>query len=147
MIENIVERRIMWGDLDALGIVFYPRYYEWFDGCAHQFFEVIGISHDHLWKAHGIVFGLAETRCRYLSAGRYHQRVKILTRLENLSRKGLTLQHIITHGKDNKTMVVGIEKRICMDASNTENLKITTIPETVYQALEQALVESTPIKP
>jgi len=28
MKQNIVERKIMWGDLDSLGIVFYPRYYE-----------------------------------------------------------------------------------------------------------------------
>jgi YbgC/YbaW family acyl-CoA thioester hydrolase len=141
MIENTINRRIMWGDLDALGIVFYPRYYEWFDACAHQFFEVIGISHDRLWKEHGIVFGLAETQCRYLNAGRYHQRVRITTRLENLNKKGLTLQHLITHEKDKKTMVTGIEKRICMDASNVRNLKIIAIPQMVYQALEQALAE------
>ena len=137
--ENIFERRIMWGDLDALGIVFYPHYFEWFDGCAHQFFEVIGISHDRLWEEHGIVFGLAETQCRYLNAGRYHQRVNILTRLEHLNKKGLTLQHIISNAEDNKTMVVGIEKRICMDASNTQNLKIKTMPETVFQVLEHAM--------
>ena len=77
MFESVMERRIMWGDLDALGIVFYPRYYEWFDGCAHQFFEAVGIPHDRLWKEYGIVFGLTETRCRYKRAGRYHQRIKI----------------------------------------------------------------------
>ena len=139
--ENIVERRIMWGDLDALGIVFYPRYFEWFDGCAHQFFEVIGISHDRLWEEHGIVFGLAETQCRYLNAARYHQRVNILTRLEHLNKKGLTLQHIISNAKDNKTIVVGIEKRICMDASNTQNLKIKTMPEKIFQVLEHAMTD------
>lgn len=137
--ENIVERRIMWGDLDALGIVFYPRYYEWFDACAHQFFESVGIPHDRLWKEHGVVFGLAETQCRYLDAVRYHERVRIITRLKKLNKKGLTLQHLITHGKDEKTMVVGMEKRICMDASNPRDLKIATIPRMVYLALEQTL--------
>ncbi len=34
-----------------------------------------------------------------------------------------------------KIMVIGIEKRICMDVSNTPNLKTATIPEMVYQAL------------
>ena len=139
--ENLVERRIMWGDLDALGIVFYPRYYEWFDGCAHQFFEAIGIPHDRLWQEHGIVFGLAETQCRYLSAGRYYQKIKITTRLENLNKRGLTLRHVITYGADSKTMAAGTEKRICMDASNALDLKITTMPDMVYQALEDAWKE------
>jgi len=141
--ENIVERRIMWGDLDALGIVFYPRYYEWFDACAHQFFESVGTPHDLLWKEHGIVFGLAETRCRYQNAGRYHQQVKILTRLEQLNKKGLTLEHAITRAKDGKTLVVGMEKRICMDATDPLNLKITIIPEMIYTTLEQVLAGST----
>ncbi len=148
MIENIVHRRIMWGDLDALGIVFYPRYYEWFDGCAHQFFDFIGIPHDSLWKEHGIVFGLAETQCRYLDAGRYHERVQILTRLEHLSKKGLTLQHVISNREDGKTKVIGIEKRICMDATDPQNLKIANIPERFYPVLEHALGDNTrPVSP
>lgn len=139
MLENVIQKRIRWGDLDALGIVFYPRYYEWFDNCAHEFFDVIGIPHDRLWKNHGIVFGLAETRCRYLKVGRYHQRIKILTRLEGLDDKGLTLQHTISRVDGGKIMVVGTEKRICMDAKNPMELKVTTIPKVVYQALEQVL--------
>ena len=137
--ENTVEKRIMWGDLDALGIVFYPRYYEWFDGCAHQFFEVIGIPHDRLWKKHGIVFGLAETQCRYLHAGRYHQRLKILTRLQKLNKRELTLEHLITRAEDGRHMVVGTEKRICIDAQDPMELKVASIPEMVYQALLEAL--------
>lgn len=139
MLESVMKRRIMWGDLDALGIVFYPRYYEWFDSCAHQFFEIIGLPHDRLWKEQGIVFGLAETQCRYLNAGRYHQQIKILTRIQELNKRGLTLKHIITHAEGDKILVVGMEKRICMDASNAQHLKISTIPEVVYQILEHAL--------
>ena len=136
--ENIIEKRIMWGDLDALGIVFYPRYHEWFDGCAHQFFEAVGIPHDHLWQDHHMVFGLIETQCRFKRAGRYHQFIRISTRIEQLKPKGFTLRHVISQAADNKIMVVGIEKRICMDASDPLNLRVTTIPETIYQMLEQA---------
>ena len=141
MFESVMERRIMWGDLDALGIVFYPRYYEWFDAAAHQFFEAAGIPHDRLWEAHGMVFGLAETRCRYLAAGRYHQRVKIITRLEHLHKRGLTLHHAVMQGETDRTMVMGIEKRICMHASDPQRLKIATIPETVYQTLKNAMAD------
>lgn len=131
----------MWGDLDALGIVFYPRYYEWIDGCAHQFFEAIGLPHDQLWNVNGIVFGLAETRCRYKQAGRYHQRILIRSRLIELSSKGLALQHTITNKADDSIMVIGIEKRICLDAGDPHRLKITTIPESVYDVLHDALTE------
>jgi len=39
MMQNVVERKIMWGDLDSLGIVFYPRYYEWIDASGHLFLK------------------------------------------------------------------------------------------------------------
>jgi hypothetical protein len=48
MKQNIVKRKIMWGDLDPLGIVFYPRYYQWLDACGHLFFEAINLNIDKL---------------------------------------------------------------------------------------------------
>jgi len=67
--ETVVERKIMWGDLDALGIVFYPRYYEWIDGCGHLFFEAAGFRQGDLWKERGLIFGLVETSCKYFCSG------------------------------------------------------------------------------
>ncbi|HUU80038.1 MAG TPA: acyl-CoA thioesterase, partial [Acidobacteriota bacterium] len=72
MKENIVERKIMWGDLDSLGIVFYPRYYEWIDACGHLFFESISLNIGDLWRERKIIFGLVETSSRYFKPGRYH---------------------------------------------------------------------------
>jgi 4-hydroxybenzoyl-CoA thioesterase len=34
-----------WGDCDPAGIVFYPRYFAWFDRAAHRFFEAKGLDH------------------------------------------------------------------------------------------------------
>ena len=73
MKQSIVERKIFWGDLDALGIVFYPRYYEWIDAAAHHFFEEIELNPGSLWKERNILFGLVESSCRYHMPGRYHQ--------------------------------------------------------------------------
>ena len=64
--KTLLNEKIMWGDLDALGIVFYPRYYEWFDACGHLFFEKINLNIGELWSERKILFGLAETSCRYL---------------------------------------------------------------------------------
>jgi len=137
--ENIVERRIMWGDLDAAGIVFYPRYSEWIDGCAHQFFEAIGIPHDRLWKDHHMVFGLIETQCRFKNAGRYHEQITIATELQELHARGMALQHTISRKDDDTVLVMCIEKRVCLDTSDLLNLKVATIPESIYQKLERAL--------
>ena len=95
MIQNVIERKIMWGDLDALGIVFYPRYSEWIDACGHQFFDKLGLNLGNLWTKHGILFGLVESNCKYHHSGRYYQRIKIVTGIEELTSKTVHLSHHI----------------------------------------------------
>ncbi len=138
MKQNIVERKIMWGDLDPLGIVFFPRYYEWNDASAHLFFEAIGLNLETLWQKNKILFGLIETSCRYAHPGRYHERIKIVTRLEALTEKTLTLQHAIYHAPKDELLVIGIEKRICMDVSDPKNIKAVRIPPDIYAILHRA---------
>jgi len=136
--KNIVERQIMWGDLDPLGIVFYPRYYEWIDACGHLFFDAVGLNMNQLWKERNILFGLKKTSCQYFQAGRYHQKIRIYTCIEALDRETLVLQHDIRAAKDDGRMVLGMEKRICMDVSHPSGLKAMAIPADLFAILDQA---------
>ncbi|MEA2040546.1 MAG: acyl-CoA thioesterase [Thermodesulfobacteriota bacterium] len=139
MKQNIVERKIMWGDLDALGIVFYPRYYEWIDACGHQFFEAINLSLGDLWHERKILFGLVETSCRYFRPGRYHEKIRISTNIDALHEKILVLKHSISSLTDNAPMVEGLEKRICLNVSDPQNFRAIYIPEDIYSVLKQAM--------
>jgi len=137
---NSVERRIMWGDLDALGIVFYPRYYEWIDASGHLFFESLGMTLVPLWQSRGIQFGLVETSCRYFKPGRYHDHIRIETLLDELAAKTIVLRHRIIRVRDEVLLVEGLEKRICLDVSDPENFRALHIPEDIRARLEQALI-------
>ncbi len=129
----------MWGDLDSLGIVFYPRYYEWLDASGHLFFESLGLGLDTLWKQRQIQFGLIETGCQYASPGRYHQTLRIVTQLDALSSKTLVLKSTMHDKNDDRLLVTGREKRICMDVSDPEKIRAVDIPTDVHDVLRQAL--------
>ena len=138
MAVSTVERRIMWGDLDALGIVFYPRYAEWMDGASHLFFESIGLSLDALMQQRSLGFGLAETGCRYLRPGRYHQKIRIVSRIGDLVHKTLVVHHRIEDAADGDAMVEGTETRICMDVSNPQHFRAVAIPADIAAVLARA---------
>ncbi len=138
MIRNIVDRKIMWGDLDALGIVFYPRYYEWIDASGHLFFESIGLNLGDLRRERSLLFGLVETSCRYFNPGRYHQNIRICTQISRLGSKTVTLKHDLTLETNDTPMVEGIEHRICMDVTDTEKLRAVDIPKDIYMLFENA---------
>ena len=133
----------MWGDLDSIGIVFYPRYYEWIDASGHLFFESIGLNLGTLWKERDILFGLVETSCRYSSPGRYHQEIEIVTHIDALKAKTVLLRHVIRRLEDKGHMVAGHEKRICMDVSDRENFRAIKIPEDIHEVLQRATGEDT----
>ncbi len=137
--QHTLEKSITWGELDALGIVFYPRYYEWMDEAAHAFFDSLGINLGTLWKGRNIQFGLVETGCRYLSPGRYFDKVCLITTVEELRAKSLTLAHRIYRMPEHELMVDGFERRICLDVSDPAAFKATHIPEDIHQILSSAL--------
>ena len=136
--RNIVERRIMWGDLDSAGIVFYPRYYEWIDASAHLYFDALNLNLEKLIKERGIAFGLMETGCRYRAPGRYLDKIKIITELQSLTKRTLVLRHNIVRCSDETLLVEGYEKMICLDFSDPDRLRAVTIPDSIYAILKQA---------
>ena len=138
MKKNIVERKIMWGDLDSCGIVFYPRYYEWIDASGHLFFEAIGLNLNTLLECHQVQFSLIESACSYSRPGRYHQTIRIVTQIEQLTRKIVQLNHTIFDAAENALMVSGMEKRICIDATDPKNIRAMDIPEEIYAVLKEA---------
>jgi YbgC/YbaW family acyl-CoA thioester hydrolase len=136
---HVVDRRIMWGDLDPLGIVFYPRYYEWMDGCAHLFMESLGIPMKELLERRGIIFALVETRCRYHCPGRYHDSIRISTSLAELSSKAIVLRYRLCRMPQQELMAQGWERRICLDATDPTRLRAVEIPQDIKEILQPAL--------
>ena len=137
MRQNTVDKKIKWGDLDSLGIVFYPRFYEWIDACAHLFFESINLNIVELWRERKILFGLAETSSRYFKPGRYHQEIRITTSIDALEEKTVVLKHSMRAKTNKALMVEGFEKRICLDVSNPLDFKAIDIPKDIFNVLKK----------
>lgn len=140
------KRTIQWGDLDALRITFYPKYYEWMDAAAHGFFHSIGLNMWDLWEKRGILFGLMETGAKYHRPGRYFSKIEIQTHLAQLSKKVILLKHHILDEED-RLLVEGFERRICLDARDPKAFKAMEIPEDIRLTLQGSLSESIPISP
>jgi len=139
MKQHIVDRQIMWGDLDALGIVFYPRFYEWMDGCTHLYFAALGLEQMALWRERSIAFGLVETGCRYAKPARYHDWIRIVSTFSEVADKTVSLRHRIVSAVDESQLLEGFEKRICMDVTDPARIRAQAIPEDIRGVLESAM--------
>ena len=43
MVNNAISVKVRWSEADPAGIVFYPRFYEWFDLGTEALFESLGL--------------------------------------------------------------------------------------------------------
>jgi YbgC/YbaW family acyl-CoA thioester hydrolase len=136
--QQLTEREIMWGDLDSLGIVFYPRYYEWMSASGHVFFDSIDLNLGTLLRERKIIFSLVETSARYFNPGRYQQKICIATEIEALGDKTVLLLHQIRLATDSTLLVEGREKRICLSVTDSEHLRAITIPDDIRACLQKA---------
>ncbi|MDX9745454.1 MAG: thioesterase family protein [Syntrophales bacterium] len=137
MFQFIRERQIGWGDLDSAGIVYYPRYYEWIDTTNHFMFDAIGLNHKMLLHCRHLQFPLVESRCTYIKPGRYMDKIRIISEIEEIARKTITLKTRIVLAEDHSLLAEGMEKRICIDASDPEHLKAQDIPEDILTMLRE----------
>src|SRR5216684_49188 len=68
MLTNRREIQIEWGDCDPFGIVFFPRYFEYFDACTNALFhKALGISKAEMLRKYEIKgIPLVQASCNFL---------------------------------------------------------------------------------
>jgi 4-hydroxybenzoyl-CoA thioesterase len=133
-----LEKRIPWGDCDPAQIVFYPRYYEYFDEASQELFRAaLGMAKIKWVKKFGIIgIPLVETRAKYMIPNFYGDDVTIESRIAKFGRTSFDVEHKIL--KAGKLAVDGFETRVWAgpDPDRPGGLKGVPIPDEVMRAFE-----------
>jgi 4-hydroxybenzoyl-CoA thioesterase len=90
---------VRWGDVDAAGIVFYPRFYEWYDHGCEALFAARGLPWPELFPRHGIVgVPIVESGSRFVSPARYGDTLTIRSRVAWVKERTFRMEHEIAVG-------------------------------------------------
>ena len=131
--------RVHWGDCDPAGIVFYPRYFEYFNACTEMLFEqALGSKKIEWTRAFGIVgIPMVDTRARFLVPSRYGDELLVESHVEAFRRTSFEIRHRVM--KAGELAVEGFETRVWTghDADEPERLRGMPIPVEVVQALSR----------
>src|SRR5258705_9776169 len=90
---SVREIEVEWGDLDSVGIVFYPRIFAWADAAAHQLFRSVGLPMDRLLVERKMSFGLVASAADFRSPARYGERLRCRTVVSKLGTRTVELEH------------------------------------------------------
>ena len=130
MLTNTRTIRVQWGDCDPAGIVFYPRYFEWFDASTILLFEkATGMTKiDMLAKYNGAGLALLEARANFKVASHYGEDIDIETQVTEFRRSSFFVAHKVTKG--GVLALEGFETRLwtTRDPANPRKIKSATMP-------------------
>lgn len=94
--------RIEWGDCDPAQIVFYPRYFAFFDGATQELFRAaLGRPKIEWAKAYGIIgIPMVDTRASFKIPSRYGDDVVIESRITEFRRSSFDVAHRLLRGDE-----------------------------------------------
>jgi 4-hydroxybenzoyl-CoA thioesterase len=129
--------RVEWGDCDPAGIIFYVRYFEFFDVSTAVLLErALGMKKIEYLKTYNFLgHPLAETRAKFRLPTRFGDEVSIETKLVHLGRSSFRLEHKLTNA--GALAVEGTETRIWVvrDPADPKRIRSQPIPAEVVARL------------
>jgi 4-hydroxybenzoyl-CoA thioesterase len=138
MLVNKRSIHIEWGDCDPLGIVYFPRYFEFFDACTNALFERAGLRKQEMlekYKIGGIP--LVESRARFLAPSSFGETVVVESNITEWGKSSFSVHHRLFKGEE--LAVEGFEKRVWVVRGSGGDKKIESqaIPREVIEKFER----------
>jgi 4-hydroxybenzoyl-CoA thioesterase len=127
---------VEWGDCDPAGIVFYPRYFAWFDASTAGLFAAAGLPKPELIKRFDIVgFPMVDTSAKFHIPSSFGETIQIETTATAFRRSSFDIRHRVL--KNGAVAVVATETRVWtgVDPENPKRLKSKPIPQEVIDLL------------
>lgn len=137
MLVAVRERLIEWGDCDPAGIVFNPRFFEWFDAATAGLFREAGFEKaDFAVKFDAVGFPIVESRASFHVACRFGETVRIETCAPKLGTRSFDIRHQLRKGET--LCVEAFETRVWVgrDPDDPAKLKAKPLPEEIVAALQ-----------
>jgi acyl-CoA thioester hydrolase len=110
----VVEIRVRWGEMDALGHVNNIVYLQYFETARIAYLERLGLEPPGAsWREQGLI--IASVTCRYKPPVPYPDTLSVGARVRALGEDRLTMEHAAFSGKAGKVATVGDAEIVSYD--------------------------------
>jgi acyl-CoA thioester hydrolase len=106
--------RVIFGDTDQMGVVYYANYLRYFEAGRAELLRAIGSSGRHLDEL-GIGFPVIEAHCRYRRPARYDDLLALEVSAEVAGAARLRFRYALR--RDDELLAEGTTEHACVDRS------------------------------
>ena|SRR5919198_4155059 len=134
--KNSSSYRVIYGDTDQMGVVYYANYLRWFEFGRTEFLREFGMPYASIEET-GLYFPVTEVWCNYHKPARFDDLVIIETSLTSLGRASLTFSYAVTRQENGELLVTGWTKHASVDREGM----VTKIPPQLEAKLKEVLIQ------
>jgi 4-hydroxybenzoyl-CoA thioesterase len=137
MLINRRTIRIEWGDCDPAGIVYFPRYFGYFDACTNALFECAGLFKPRMLKSHGIAgIPVVDIKSRFITSSRFGEDVVVESTIAKWGNSSFVVQHRLMKG--DALAIECFETRVWVahPVDDPEKFEARAIPNEVKEKFE-----------
>ena len=131
-VEHAVTIQVRWSDVDAAGIVFYPRFFEWYDLGCESLFAALGLPWPEAFPKYGIVgVPIVESGSRFAAPARYGDVLTIRSTVAWVKDKTFRMEHTISAGETLCASGFEVRAWVAQPAAPGGRLSAKPIPDEV----------------
>jgi acyl-CoA thioester hydrolase len=124
--------RVIYGDTDQMGIVYYANYLRFFEGARGHFIRGLGLSYAEI-ESRAILLPVIEASVQYLKAAKYDDVLEVHPS-QTHTRVKIRFEYKVHRQEDQAVIALGHTVHVCVGPE----LKPTRAPEWLLQKLDAA---------
>jgi acyl-CoA thioester hydrolase len=106
--------RVIYGDTDQMGVVYYANYFRYFEFARGEFFRSRGESYTVVEKQ-GFFFPVIEAQANYRAPARYDDELAITIWIEGSRRASVTFKYEVRRAGSDQVLVEGHTTHACIN--------------------------------
>lgn len=132
MLKHTIQRRVYYGDTDAIGIVYHANYLKFFEMARTESLRSIGIELPFLVSELGVQFVVVDIHLKYHKPARLDDLLSVLAEVTELGRASITYdQKIYVSDQDSDILCEARVKLVVVD----KTMRPIAIPEKIRKEI------------
>ena len=131
MIQFEHKRKVYYRDVDKMGIVYYSRYFEYFEEARTELLNSIGLSVSII-ESYGFQLPVVSSKCKYLNGARFEQSLIIDTSITEIPKVRLKINYNVYERNTNLHIAHGYTVHAFI---NKKNIPLR-VPKRVLERLK-----------
>ncbi|MDP6628479.1 MAG: thioesterase family protein [Candidatus Marinimicrobia bacterium] len=126
--------KVYYKDIDQMGIVYYSRYFEFFEEARTEMLSSIGLDYSNI-EENGAMLPVIEAHCEYKKGAMFSQDILVTTYIRELPKVKIKFEYKICLGDSDEILLTGYTVHAC---TNLEGKPIK-MPKYIRKILQDKL--------